>query len=204
MIMKAEFTPQAQIVGKSRNRLYRLRRGQFFEIARSPRRSRVIMGVDEFGDYDFKPLPKLGLDARSLPRLDRGTVRLFDRATAKNALTTALRRKTTISGVPTNKGTIRPEKIGGFSSPYERWKIKQIRKEKELKRKLLDANIDEHKLSLLMNSAYHWQTLLERPPAKKPSPKTGGFMSPHEVKIMKEQRMRNQRLASRATIYRRY
>lgn len=201
--MKTEFAPQAQIVGKPRNRLFRLQRGPSVEIVRYPRRSRVIMGVDEFGNYDFKPLPRLRLDARSLPHLDRGTVRLFDRATEKNAFTTALRRKTTTSGVPTNKGVIRPKKFGGFGSEYERRIIGKIRKQNELKRRLLDAGINEHQLFLLMHSAYHSQTLFERLPAKKPSPKIRGFRSPHEVKIMKKQRLLNQRLAS-GTIYRRY
>lgn len=202
--MKPEFTPQAEIVGKPRNRRYQLRRGPVIETVRFPRTSRVIMGIGEFGEPVYIPLPKLRLDAHSLPHLDRGTVRLFDRATERNAYTTAKKRKTTTSGVLINRGVIRPEKVGGFGSKHEQRRIRQIRKDNELKRRLLTAGINKHQLFLLLHSAYHSQTRLEReaPIRSLPRHKQGGFVSKNEVKIMRKQRLRNQRLVSRGTIYR--
>jgi len=202
--MKPEFTPQTEIVGRPRNRRYQLRLGPIIETVRFPRRSRVIMGLDEFGNFVYIPLPGLSFDARSLPHLHRRAEQLFDRATERNAFTTAKKRKTTISGVLTNRGVIRPEKVGGFGSKYERKKIRQIRRENELKRRLLAAGINEHQLFLLMHSAYHSQTLLEReaPIRSLSRHKRGGFVSKNEVRIIRKQRLRNQRLAFHGNIYR--
>ena len=200
--MRAEFTPQGEVFGRPRNRLYRLRRGSAVEIARSPRTSRVIMGVDKLGNFIYIPLPRLNLNASSLPHLHRGAEQLFDSAYQRNAFTTALRRKTTTSGVLTNRGIIRPEKVGGFGSKHEQRRIRQIRKDNELKKRLLAAGINEHQLFLLMHSVLHNQTRFTETRPKRISPKTGGFRSSNEVRIMRKQRRRNQRLATSGTIYR--
>ena len=201
--MKAEFTPKAEIMGRPRNRIHRLQRGPSIEIARYPRTSRVIMGADEFGNFVYIPLPALSLDAASLPHLLRGAEKLFDRAAERNAFTTARRRRTTTGGFIVKDTDYRSEKKGGFGSAYERRSIKQIREEQELKRRLLANGINEHQLFLLMHSAYHSQTLLEKktPIRSLPRYKQGGFGSKNEIKIMREQRLRNQRLASRGIIY---
>ncbi|MDO9027349.1 MAG: hypothetical protein Q7U68_00575 [Candidatus Roizmanbacteria bacterium] len=200
--MRAEFTPQAEIFYKPRNRLYRLRRGSAIEIARSPRTSRVIMGVDKLGNFIYIPLPRLRLDAHSLPHLHRGTERLFNRATERNAFTTAKKRKTTTGGFAVRDTGYPPEKVGGFGSKHERRRIRQIRREKELERRLRDAGIDEHKLFLLIHSVLHNQTRFTETRPKRISPKTGGFRSSNEVRIMRKQRRRNQRFATSGTIYR--
>lgn len=203
--MKVEFTPQAQRVGKPRNRLHRLQRGPSIEIARYPRTSRVIIGVDKFGNFVYIPLPRLNLYAHSLPRLHPGAEKLFDRAAERKAFTTAKKRKTTTGGFAVKDTGYRPKKWGGLGSPYERKRIAQIRRNNELKRKLLKAGIDEHKLFLLMHSAYHSQTLLEgkTPIRSLPHYKQGGFGASKEKEIMRKQRLRNQRLlASHGTIYR--
>jgi len=202
--MKPEFTPQTEIVGRPRNRRYQLRLGPIIETVRFPRRSRVIMGLDEFGNFVYIPLPGLSFDARSLPHLHRRAEQLFDRATERNAFTTAKKRKTTISGVLTNRGVIRPEKVGGFGSKHEQRRIRQIRRENELKKRLLATGINEHQLFLLMHSAYHSQTLLEiKPPIRSLSRhKQEGFVSKNEVRIMRKQRLKNQHLVSRGTIFR--
>jgi hypothetical protein len=163
------------------------------------------MGVNEFGDFVYIPLPGLSLNAAFLPHLHRGAEKLFDVATQRNAFATAKKRKTTTSGAFTNRGVIRPEKIGGFGSKHERKKIDEIRKQNELKRRLLAAGINEYQLFLLLHSAYHSQTLYEKAPPKRPLSrhKHGGFKSPNEVKIMRKKRLKNQRtLAFRGTIYR--
>lgn len=200
--MRAEFSPQARIV-RSWNKHYGVKCGPADKIFRYPRKSTVIMGLDQFGNFAYKPLPRLKLDAHPLPRLHRGAEKLFDIANQRNAFTTAQRRRTSTGRFALKDTGFRPEKKG-IASAYERRKIKQIRKEQELKKQLLRAGINEHQLFLLMHSVYHSQTLLEKgaPIRSLPRYKRGGFKSSHEVKIMGKQRRRNLRLASHGTIYR--
>ncbi len=199
--MRAEFTLQGNIVGRLHNKRYGLRRGSATEIFRSPGKSKVIVGVDEFGNIIYRRLRGLKFNASSLPRLDRNTVNLFDRATERNAFSSAIRKKTVIRGYSVNKSDYREKRLG-IGSVSERRKIAKIRKEKELKRQLLRAGINEHKLFLLMHSALHSQTRLEKELPTRPLPpwKRGGI-SPQERREMEKQRRRNKRLASHGTIY---
>lgn len=203
MGVKPEFTPQTEIMGRPRDRIYRLQRGPSIETAPYPRTSRVIMGVDEFGNFVYIPLPKLSLDAASLPHLHHGAEKLFDKAAERNAFTSAKRRRTTIGGFSAQDTGYRQEKTGGFTSTHEQRRIRQIRKEQELKRELLRYGINEHQLFLLMHSAYHSQTRLEKeaPIRSLPRYKQGGFVSKNEIKIMRKQRLRNQRLAPHGNVY---
>jgi len=202
--MKAEFYPQARIV-RPWNKHYGVKYGSADKIFLHPQKSTVLMGLDQFGNFAYKPLPRLKLDAHPLPRLHRGAEKLFDVANQRNAFTTAQRRRTSTGGFAFEDTGFRPEKKG-IASTYERRKIKQIRKEQELKRQLLQAGISEHQLFLLMHSAAHSQTLFEQEtPTKSLSHyKRGGFESSKERIIMEKQRRRNKRLASHGNIYRRY
>lgn len=199
--MGAEFTPQARSV-RLWNKHYSVKRGPANKFFRYPRKSTILMGLDQFGNFTYKPLPGLKLNAHSLPRLHRGAEKLFDTANQRNAFTTAQRRRTSTGGFALKDTGFRPEKKG-IASVHEQGKIKQIRKEKELKRQLLQAGISEHKLFLLMHSAVHSQTLLEKEPPRRPLPswKRGG-MSLKEVKEIRKQKLKNQRaLAKSGNIY---
>jgi len=203
--MRREVFIQGEIVGEMRRRHYPVRRGPSIEVFPYPRRSRVIMGVDESGDCVYIPLPRLKISSASLPHLHRGSEHLFNVAGQRNAYSTARRRRTTTGGFIVRETGYRQKKTGGFSSPYELKRVQQIRKEEELKRSLLKMGINEHKLFLLMHSAVHSQVLLENstPVRRLTSWKKGGFTSSKEAKIMERQRRRN-RLARQGTIYRRY
>jgi len=198
--MKTEFTPQARIV-RPWNKHYGVKCGPADKIFRYPRKSTVIMGLDQFGNFAYKPLPRLKLDAHPLPRLHRGAEKLFDIANQRNAFTTAQRRRTSTGGFTLKDTGFRPVKKG-VASAYELRKIKQIRKEQELKKQLLRAGINEHQLFLLMYSALHSQTRFEKELPTRPLPpwKRGGI-SPQERREMEKQRRRNNRLASHGTVY---
>jgi len=189
---------QAEIFGKTRHR--RNRAGSL--MLPYPRTPRVFYGITSSGVLQPLPVSQMkGINPSDFPHLERGAEALLD-LPVKPSWTTVRRRKTTIGGYAVIDTGRRQPKRGGFDSEHERRRIRQIRRENELRRNLLAAGIDKHKLFLLMHSAYHSQMLLERPPAKKLSPKTGGFVSHNEVMIMRKQRRRNQRLATSGTIYR--
>ena len=163
------------------------------------------MGIDEFGNFIYRRLRGLKLDASQLPRLHRNTVNLFDKAGERNSFSSVIHKRTVIHGTAINRGTFRSKKVGGFGSVFERRRIGKIRRENELKRKLHEAGIDESKLSLLLHSALHSQTLFEKevPVKRLPGYKKGGI-SAKERREMERQRRRNNRLYAHGTIYRRY
>lgn len=167
---KVGVIPQGEIMGRERMRHHKLMRGKTPEVHYSPRRSRVIMGINLYGDVVFIPLPGrewTEVDPAVLPHLLRGTENLFDHS--KNSYATALRRKTTTSSVKTNKGdeTHRPPKVSGFKFSSTLRDIAEERKSNEMKRRLLSLGIDADKLYLLLHTALHNQVLLERQSPKK-------------------------------------
>lgn len=168
-----------------------------------PRTSRIFYGITSSGVLQPLSVSKVrGVSPSDFPHLMRGAERLLD-LPVKPSWSTVRRKKTTTGGFTVKETGYRPKKWGGLGSPYERRKIAKIREDNELKRRLLAAGINEHQLFLLLHSAIHSQTLLERnaPIRSLPSYKRGGFRSSKEIKEMKKQRRRNQRLASRGTIY---
>ncbi len=182
---------QANLVGKVRNRQNRIGALKLPH----PRTSRIYYGVTVSGNLQAMPATEAkGIIISDYPHLDKGAAALLG--------INDLHKKTTIPGYRLRDNGFRAEKTTGFGSPHEQRKIKEFRREKELKRKLLKADINAGQLWLMINSAYHSQTLHEIPPAKKPSPKKGGFMSSKEVSIMRKQRKKNEKaFAPRGNIY---
>lgn len=167
---KRGFTPQAEVVGPPRNTHYMLSKGGVPEVAYVPRKSRVIMGINRFGDVIFIPLPGNrfdNIDPALIPHFIRGAERLFDQGI--HSYKTVLHRKTTTVSRDIGYGnsTYRPEKKTGFKFSTTRKDIARERKDKEMKRRLLAMGIDIDKLYLLLHSATHNQTLLEKPSVKK-------------------------------------
>ena len=192
---------QAEVVGRIRHRRHHA--GSL--VLPYPRTSRIFVGITDSGDVQPLPVSKVkGLSPSDYPHLERGAEALLG-MTVKPAWTTVRKRKTTIGGYSVKDTGYRQEKKGGFGSANERKKVKKIRRDKELRRRLFGTNISKNQLFFLIHFACHSQTLLEKkaPIRSLPRHKQGGFVSQNEVKIMGQQRRRNkQRLASHGTIYR--
>jgi len=184
---------QANLVGKVRHRQNHIGALKLPH----PRTSRIYYGLTLSGDLKAMPATAAkGIVTTDYPHLEKSAAALL------GIDVSAIHKKTTIPGYRLRDTGFRPEKTSGFGSPHERRKIKKLREEKELKRNLLKADINAGQLSLMIHSAYHSQTLHEIPPKKKPSPKTGGFMSSKEVGIMRKQRKKNEKaFAPRGNIY---
>ncbi len=189
---------QAEIFGTTRHR--RNRAGSL--ILPYPRTSRVFYGITFSSVLQPLPISKVkGVDPSDFPHLKRGAEVLLD-LPVKPSWSTVRRRKTTTGGFTFYETGYRPRKKEGFAFSTTREEIAKEKKANQLKRELLRHGINYHQLMILLHCAAHSQTLLERPPAKKLSPKTGGFVSHNEVRIMRNQRLKNQRLlASHGTIY---
>ena len=190
--MNKEFLSQGQIAGPPRNTHHHLKRGSTQEIRYVPRRSRMIFGVDESGDFIYIPGPLLvGLiDPAMLAHLEKGVERLLDTAKQTISYQTAKKKATTMPGFEVPKPAFCPKKTTGFMFSVTAKEIAKERKENELKRQLREAGIDYNKLYLLLHSAYHSQILLERQQSIKrslPSYKQGGIR-PKELEEMKKQR----------------
>jgi hypothetical protein len=183
---------QGEVVGKTRHKRNRIGALK----VPYPRTSRVIYGVTVSGALQSIPsVEAKGVVAADYPHLDRGASALLG--------INILHKKTTTGGYRLRDTGERTDKSGGFGSAHERRKIEEIRKAKKSKKDLLRVPVNAGQLSLLIHSAYHSQTLYEIPAPKKPSRKTGGFMSSKEVSIMRKQRKKNeQALAPRGNIYR--
>lgn len=167
---KRGFTPQAEVVGPPRNTHHMLSKGGIPEVTYVSRKSRVIMGINRFGDVIFIPLPGNRFDAVDpalLPHLHRGAERLFDQRTHSYQTVLHLKTTTVFRDVRRGDGSYRPEKRTGFKFSTTRKDIARERKDKELKRRLTEMGIDVNKLYLLLHSAVHNQTLLEKPSTKK-------------------------------------
>jgi hypothetical protein len=167
---KRGFMPQAEVMGPLRNTHHQLNRNGTPEVVYTPRRSRVIMGVNRFGDIIFIPLPGSRwdkVDPALLPHFWRGTEQLFDQNA--HSYKTSLHRKTTTVSLDISRGdgSHRPEKKTGFMFSRTVKDIARERKDKELKRRLLLMGIDVNKLYLLLHSATHNQTQLEQYAPKK-------------------------------------
>lgn len=167
---KIDVIAQGEIVGGERMRHYRLMRGGMPEVHYAPRRSRVIMGINLYGDIVFIPLPGREwneVDPAVLPHLVRGAEGFFDQT--KNSYRSALHRKTTSPSHKTNRGdeAHRLPKTAGFKFSSTARDIAEERKNNEMKRRLLSVGIDADKLYLLLHSALHNQTLLEKQTPKK-------------------------------------
>lgn len=197
--MRGEFMPQGNIIGGIHNKIHRLHRGQSVVKLRHPGQSKILVGVDEFGNTSYRCLRGHKFDASSLYRLHRNTVNLSEKAGERNAYSTEKRKRTVISGVAAKRNTFRPRKVKGFMFPATSREIAKDKKENALKRRLKEAGIDEHKLFLLIHSAYHSQTNFEKELPRRPLPswKKSG-MSPYEIKEMKKQRLKNQRVLARS------
>lgn len=163
-------TPQAEVMRPPRNTHYQVLKGQVPEVVYVPRQSRVIMGINSYGDIVFLPLPGMKwdkIDPALLPHFYHGAQRLFDQRT--HSYETARHKKTTTVSRKVGQGdpTHRLPKDSGFMFRTTKRDIYRERKDNELKRKLLELGIDEHKLFLLIHSATHNQMLLETERVKK-------------------------------------
>lgn len=184
---------QANLVGKIRNRQNHIGSLKLPH----PRTSRIYYGVTVSGNLHALPASESkGIVTADYPHLEKSAAALL------GIDVSAIHKKTTTPGYRLADTGYRTEKTGGFGSPHEKRKIQKLRKEKELKRNLLKADISAGQLSLMIHSAYHSQTLHEIPAPKKPSPKKGGFMSSKEAGIMRKQRKKNeQAFVKRGNIY---
>jgi len=184
---------QANLVGKVRHRQNHIGALKLPH----PRTSRIYYGVTVSGDLQALPATEAkGIVISDYPHLEKSAAAFL------GIDVSSIHKKTTTPGYRLADTGYRTEKTGGFGSPHEKRKIQKLRKEKELKRNLMKANINAGQLSLMIHSAYHSQTLHEIPPPKKPSSKKGGFMSSKEVAIMRKQRKKNeQAFAQRGNIY---
>jgi hypothetical protein len=201
---KESFTPMAEITGlKPRNRLYRLGQKRFGY----PRTTRIIVGLNEFGDtvvYSLGELKKMKgrINTSAYPHLLRGAEKYLGSPFQRRSFPAVYRKRTTTGGFKIRESGFRQQKIG-FGSVYELKKIRRLRKEAEFERFLLQAGINEHQLFLLKYLPFN------SPPKElsiKPLPgyKKGG-MFPKEFKEIERQRRRNKRLLARqGNIYKRY
>jgi len=184
---------QANLVGKIRHRQNRIGDLKLPH----PRTSRIYYGLTVSGNLQAMPAAEAkGIVISDYPHLEKSAAALL------GIDVSSIHKKTTTPGYRLRDTGNRIEKTGGFGSHHEKRKVKKLRKEKELKRNLLKANINAGQLSLMIYSAFHSQTLHEIPPAKKPSPKKGGFMSSKEVRLMQKQKKKNEKaFAHHGNIY---
>lgn len=169
------YTPQAEVIGPHRFTHHPLDKGQVREVVYTPRRSRVIMGINAYGDIVFIPLPGREwdkVDPALLPHMFRGAERMFDQH--HHTYETARHEKTTTVSNDIGRGDpdFRLPKETGFMFKSTKRDIAKERKDNDLKRWLLKMGIDEHKLYLLLHTAVHNQTLIETERAGKKKKKT--------------------------------
>ena len=197
--MGAEFYYQGKIIGNKYHKRYGLGHGSSKEIFKRPGRSKVIVGVDEFGNTAYRRLRGAKFDASSLHTLTRKTVDLFEKAGARNSYSSEIHKRTVIYGHEFERRNFRSKKVKGFMFPSTSREVAHERKKNDLRRELKEAGINEHQLFLLMHSSPHSQTHFEKELPRRPlAPWKKGGMFPQEAKEIARQRRKNQRALARS------
>jgi len=214
------FIPTAEFFGRSKN--YKIGK----EKIRYPRTPRFIAGRNEFGDtaaYSLRELRRLKsrIHPPDYPHLEAGGEVYLSSPFQRRSFATLRRKKTTIGGFKIDsKGDrhYRWKKEGGFGSLHEKKAVAEIRRQRQPERAFFNAGVGPDKLRLV--TVYESQFSFK---PKEPRPTKPGLVNrkiraagghphhrldkslsirPEEWKRMQRQKRRNQRLASRATIYR--
>lgn len=150
--MVEAYIPIVQVIGPNRNRHLKLAKGEDTVEALSERSSRVTSGWSRTGQMHSYPTREITrrMDVSHLPKVARGVVAVLGDE-GKPDYAAALKRKTTVKNVKTNRGKpeYRQDKTLGMGSPHEQEKIRQLRAKRD-ERVLVADVIDLDQLYLIL------------------------------------------------------